>query len=672
MLGRPDPYVRSTGRGRQLFGVLAGVQTPTYQVVAPRVAWRWRAIRWAARSAVRMVRRVMRKTWGRRRILAPWFLAMAIWTAAGLAHLADRGWVTLATLGLAGAPALWWWLGLPAGRARRRRNLPTVAQRWWYGSGYVAAAVWAVVAARWGAGPPRLGYLLAATVACWAAWCWHHRIRREQVPEVGEVERKWTTVPGMADTKVTNPVEHDSPKRIQFDVDLSDTGLLVPQVAAAIPHIAKRFKVPRGNVLADYAPGGLEDMARVEIVHDNPCHDPVLYDESWMPTAEDSAKGVVPFHLYPNGRRGKVRLWYPGAGTVNTLFSGDIGAGKSAGQEMLMTQAAWTGRVWLMAGDPQSGASMPAWCGAEGQARWQAACEPDDLGPIEAQLLFLREAMYDRTDRMRGLRWTDRHGDDRVGLASWDPDVTGWPAIGLHLAEFWRIMKEPDLAPLAKELLKLMRKAGFYLAMDTQYPAIEEFNNDMSLRQPLTAGNIVCYRNTANTVKNMILPDGLPAPDGIPSETPEGEHTKGTLTVASQAPKSSLAVYSRSAWVERSTFWAKRAAVRMPELEPELQKILGKYMATPAETPAEPQREVVTVSAPRPAGRETNFDRIVAYLASTPDRRAHTGVIADALGLPLPRVSEALSRGAKRGVRQVRQGVWALNTEASTATEEAA
>lgn len=682
VLGRPDPYIRETGRGRQILNVLAGVDAPAFQVVAPRPAWKWRVSRWAARTAWRIVSRTVRKAVARRRILAPWYLGACVWVAAALAHLADRGWVTMATLGLAGAPALWWSLGLPMGRVRRRRRLPTVAQRWWYGTAYTLAAVWAVVAARWGAGPPRLGFLLTLVTVCWAAWCWHHRIRHDQPAQLGDVEQKWAAVPGMADTTLENIVEHASPRRVSFEVDLSETKLLVADVAKAdtVAHVAKRFGVPRHNIVADYAPGLLEDRARVEVVYSNPLNDKVVYDKTWIPTGDEIAQGVVKFHTYPNGHIGRVRLWYPGAGTVNTLLSGDIGAGKSGGQETLMTQAAFTGRVWLMAADPQTGASMPAWCGAGGQARWQAICEPDDLGPIEAQMLFLREAMYDRTARMSQLSWVNKYGDEITGLGSWDYDIIAaasdhpWPAVGFHVAEFWRVMLEPGLVPLAKELLKLMRKAGFYLAMDTQYPAIQEFDNDMSLRQPLTAGNILCYRNTANTVKNMILPDGLPAPDGIPSETPDGDHTKGMLVAASQASKSSLPVYARTAWMERNTYWAKQAAPHQHQLEPELEKIRLKYMSAPAPAPAEPRREVVTISAAPPgAGRGTHFDRIVAYLQTAPDRRAHTGVIAAALDIPLPRVSEALSRGAKKGaVRQVRTGVWALSAESRTVTEEAA
>jgi hypothetical protein len=48
----------------------------------------------------------------------------------------------------------------------------------------------------------------------------------------------------MSGTRLTNVVELPHPQRWEADVDLADTDMLVNDAARAVPHIAKRFKVP--------------------------------------------------------------------------------------------------------------------------------------------------------------------------------------------------------------------------------------------------------------------------------------------------------------------------------------------------------------------------------------------------------------------------------------------
>jgi hypothetical protein len=631
-----------------------------------------RAALWTLRAAWRAAVLLLRqgRVWWR--ALLPVYLAVAVWLVAAVASLVEKGAATVGTLAAVSSVPVYWWLGLPAGRLSRRRRVKPLVQRCWYGGAYIAVCGLAVLTAGWRLGPPMPGLWGAATGAVWVAWLWHHRVRIEDAIDdaLDPRQETWQKVKGMGKTALVDIKEFDKPKRWEADVDLSDTDLLVADVVAAVPHIAKAFVQPRMNVIADYKPGRLESRARLTVVAENPCETPVVYDESWIPTEAEIADGCVPFHFYPNGQRGLVRLWQSRAGTLNTLFSGDIGSGKSGGMEAKGIQAMFTGRVWPMAGDPQGGASMPALCGAQGVARWQAPCSEDDLGPIEEQLLFLKEAMYDRAARLSRFEWVDEYGDERIGLNGWDFDITGWPAIGYSLDEVWKLMQNEALAALVKELLKMQRKVGFYMDMATQYPGIEEFNNDMAIRQCLTAGNLLAYRNTAGSVKEMILPKGTPTPFEIPSETLDGDHTRGMLSAVSQAPRSSLPVYGRSVWAKRNVFWARRAAARVPELDEGTARILRKYRpsAVPLSVPAqrEPVREVVEVSAPaavaQPARRETVLERVVAYLGSRPDRRAHTGVIAEALDIPKGSVSTTLRRAADRSgaVHQVRVGIWAL------------
>jgi hypothetical protein len=640
----------------QFIGAFADAAAPAPIVVAPP-SWQRRLRRWALRKAGRMVARAMRRVWRWGRMLAPWYVAMVVWVAAALMGLAEQGWRTVAITAAAGLPALYWWLGAPLAGLTRRRGLKPLEHRVWYAAFYALLSVWASVGAATTVLPPWAGVLWVSTFAVWVRWVWHHRVRpAEPLPGLGERDATWLTVKGMGGTTLANVVDLGGPRRWEADVDLGDTELLVKDVTAAAPYIAKRFKVPSGNVVVDYAPSRIEHVAKLTVVEDNPLFEPIVYDESWMPTEQDVADGCVPFHLYPNGMRGRARLWLPGAGTVNSLFTGDIRTGKSAGMEAKMIQACWTSKVWPMAADPQGGVSMPTWCSPQGRglAKWQAT----DIEAIFRQLSGWRDAVYARSRMMADFRWVDKWGDEQVGINCWDPSIPGMPpAVGWTCDEFWMVMLHDEFYEIFKECFKIQNKTGMFMDIATQYPGIEEFHNDMALRQPLTAGNMWSYRNTASSVKEMILPSGTPSPQNIPWETPEGAHTKGTMIAVSQAPRSSLPVYSRSVWAERSRYWAAKAVQRVPELDAVTMGAFAKWM-DPAAPVAEPQRERIVVAAPAQLRVK---DRILAFLRGRDEQRAHTGVIAEQLELPKGTAGTTLKRMEADGlVRQLRRGVWSL------------
>lgn len=676
------PVVKRTPRAQQALGALIGAQIPTYQITAPRRPWQSRVRRWALRKAARMVWKACRRSWGWRRPLAPVYLAMVTWMAAAISSQVQRGWMTLAAVAAVGAVPLYHRLGGPLGRFSRRRDLKPITQRIWYAAFYAALSMWAAIAAATSAMPPMPGILFAGiALPAWVAWMWHHRTRTTDASGVvgqhSDRIETWATVKPLAGTSLVNVKELENPRRFEAEVDTSGTELLVKDVVAAVPHIAKRFGRPKSNIIADYTLGRVEHLASLTVVEDNPCHEAVTYDESWIPTEQDIAEGCVPFHLFPNGMRGRVRIWLPNAGTVNSLFSGDIRTGKSEGMSTKMIQACFTGRVWPMAADPQGGVSMPTWCGPQGRAKWQASCKDGDLEPIWFQVQGMREAMYARSDAMSRFVWVDKWGDEQVGINCWDPSIMDWPAVGYALDEAHMLMKIPEFAAIIKELLKMMNKTGLYMDLATQYPAIEEFNNDMAIRQSVTAGNGMGYRNTAGTVKEMTLPKHLPSPFDIPTETLTGGHTKGTLVCASQAPRSSLPVYSRSVWVERGKFWADKAMERVPELDAVTRIAFAKYMpldvlaangfTAPPKAPEQPRaeaREQIVVAEPQRAKRLTAFQKITKYLQERPSGQAHTGVIAEAIGENLTTVSTALSRAEKAGkAHSVDHGVWALGRE---------
>lgn len=670
----------------QFIGAFADAAAPAPIVVAPP-SWRRRLRRWALRKAGRAVARIFRRAWSWGRALAPWYAALTVWLAAAIAGQVEGGWRTLVVLAVLGAAPLYRWLGLPAGRATKRRGRKPLEHRCWYAGFYALLCVWSAVGAAWTVLPPWAGVLWVGTFATWVRWMWHRRTRPAAKVHVDAWSQRWAKVKGMSGTTLASPVQLQDPTRWEADVDLSAADLLVRDVAAAAPYIAKAFGVPVENVVAEYGPSRLEDTARLCVVQENPCHDAVVYDESWIPMPADAAEGVVPFHLYPNGKRGKIRLWTPGAGCNLTLFSGDQRTGKSAGMEAAMTGAVFTGNVWPVAGDPQDGVSMPAWCGEDGRARWQAPCRNGDLEPLWHMWQGIRDGMHARQLLMRSWRWTDQFGDRRIGTSAWDLQIMpGFPAVGIACDELHMLMKDKEFAGLIKQCLKMMGKVGFFVFGATQNPSIEEFDNDQGIRQGFTAGNVLCYRNTTGTVKNMILPPGMPDPSGIPSDTPDGLHTKGMLIASSAAPRSSLPVYSRSVWAQRSTYWADRAMRHCPDLdEPTMAAfaphmkltqlaLLGKTATADAAPPAV-ERDRIVVPDAKPERKGRAIDRIVAYLEGREGRRAHTGVIAQALDMPKGTVSTTLNRALPSGrVYQAREGIWALDAEpaASAADDEAA
>jgi hypothetical protein len=666
---------------------------PKYQIVEPHRTVRSRVTRWALRGMWRLFYRSLRRLlWRWRRSLLPWYAAVAVWVCAAAASVTPRGWTTMLLAAGLGALPMWRWLGLPMWRFTKRRGLKPASQRIMYGGFYALLTVWGAVAAVWTVGRPWLAMLVLPTFAVWIARLWHHRGRKEPVEELGEYEQLWAQIDGLTGTSLVNLRELDDPKRLQFTVDLSKTKHLTKHVTDAIPMIAKEFGVTPGSVVVKGSPRGVETSCEVVIVHSNSCDDPIPYDETWIPTKQDVEEGCVPLHSYPHGARGRVRYFLKGAGCVNTMASGDPRVGKSQSIETLLTQLAFTGMVWPVAGDPQGGVSMPTWCGRHNPlARWAGL----DRDAIYDQMLMLVDIMHARSEALAHVRYVDEWGDEQIGVNCWDPSKVDWPIIAYAIDEAWSLTGDPDFKPLFVRLLKMMGKCGMKMILATHYPALGEFGNEEAIRQAFTAGNLLAFRNTGTATKNMILPSGMPGPDGIPQETGTGNHTKGMLVAASAAPRSSLPVYSRSVWMQRARFWGEQAQARIPErLDPISAPIWDHYIngrhrcsdcrelqglcACQKEQAGE--REQVTVSG-RP-GTVVPISgpvivRAIEFLKT--NGPATSGVIAQALGEKLPAVGMALSRGkAKNVVHEIGDGrnVWAAGpepvTETATNQEEAA
>lgn len=647
---------------------------PTYQLVEPHRTIRSRIARWIGRGLAKMLFRALRRVlWRWRRSMLPWYAAAMVWLCAVIASVIQDGWTLMVMAAAVGAVPMWRWLGLPAWRFRKRRDLKSVAYRAWHAGFYTLLSVWGPVAAVWTVGRPWLAALVIPAFTVWLARLWHYRVRSEPPPQLGEYDDIWAQVKPLNGTALLDARKVEDPERLLATVDLSATDHLMKHVVEAVPTISKKFGVPPRSVVVHPSRDGVETTCNLEIVYRNLCDDPVPYDATWIPTAENIKAGIVPYHSYPNGQRGFVRLFLKNAGCVNTMASGDPRVGKSESIETLLTQMAFTGMVWPMAADPQEGVSMPTWCGKHDPlARWAAL----DLDTIYDQLLALRDVMLARSRAMGDVEWVDEWGDRHIGINCWDPSKVDWPIIAYAVDEAWSLTGHPDFKPLFIQLLKMMGKCGMKMVLATHYPELGEFGNEESIRQAFTAGNLLAFRNTATATKNMILPSGMPGPDGIRQETDTGNHTKGQLVAATAAPRSSLPVYSRAVHPERMRFWGAQAAARIPQLDPISAPIIEYYMTKQHRcSDCSSLHALCTCKNEDGSGKVAVADqtgtvvplngdgptivRVIAFLEK--NGPATSGVIARAIDAKLTTVRMALVRGRDIHVHEVREGhnMWA-------------
>ncbi len=659
--------------------------------------------RWLLRGIWRLIRKLLRKAGARRVVFAPFYLCAATYLISAIMHLFDHGALTILAGFGTGAPVVYWWVGGPAWVLTRRRELRPLPQRIWIAAGYAMIALLGVLTAAWRVGVPMPGMWLTTAVALSTAVAWFRRRRVDEV-EVDDTDarhRLWDQEKKVKGTSLGPILDLNSPRRWVAEVDLSGTDMLVEDLAKKAPHIAKRFRAGRGNVIVDEAVPGVDVVARLTVVLENRLFKPVEFDPSWL---EITDQGCVQFHGYPDGGRGQLRLFKPMSGTVNALFSGDIDGGKSGGMFAAMIGALMTGRCYPIVGDPQGGQSLPDLCGEAGIAPMKAR----DAEGVYNLLLKVHAGMLARSAFLQTYRWIDKFGDLRVGMGFFDQDVMAaqkpnpelgvfplfWPIIVFVIDEAHKACQDPEwgeaIVKLLEQIIKLSRKTGIAVWLATQYPGIEELGNKMVIRQNLVTGNVICYRNSSKTTGTMILNGDMPEPHTIPKLTPDGKPTQGMCVISSAAPASSRNTIARSVFIERQGYWAKLAAERihpldeitakameavdLDALEARLSTEVEAYLADKA------RAEKAGAAVPAQAGpadgtpawhRGTVLERCIAYLrhleVTTGYGETTTGLLAAETNSELNAVSTALGRAAnpkKRGavalVHSPRRGTWCI------------
>ena len=656
--------------------------------VARGKTWRSRAVRRTVRAVWRLVRRTIRRVFARRRILSPVLIGTAAYFVGAYVSLYENGWVALLTAGGVGAFPVYWWLGLPLLRWTRRRRVKPTYQRCWYASAYVTLIVLSVLTAGWRVGVPMPGLWFTAISVYLGAWLWHHRIRHDDQPVLDDPRhQRWAQINKVNEAELGEITDLTDPDRWVADVDLTPTDMLVSDLTKHAAHIAKREGVPRANVIIDEKTPGVDTAAVLTVTLKNPIEQSVEYDDSWAPPIP-CTDGTFKYHTYTDGYIGRLRLLKPKSGTTNTLFSGDVGTGKTAGMLYATLQALRTGLCHPILGDPQGGQSLPTLGGAEGICQ-NKATDPEQVYHQMAGVYAVSTA---RSEYLATYVWWDEHGDRHVGMPFFDPFILmaqkknplDWPILLYLLDEAHLACGDPVWGPLIIDLLeniiKLTRKTGIAVWAATQYPGVEELGNKMSVRQNLIAGNTVAYRNSATSAGNMILRDHMPSPFDIPSETPDGADTQGTAIIASAAPKSSRPAYSRTVFSHRQTKWTQVAARYIKPLDEVAGNAFADANVERAEYALAAQVQNTLASEAGAGQREqivmqntskkkpTALEAAVAYLMALPAdaRIATTGVLADAAGVELNTMSQALGRGIPRNIvhhHEGRVGMWALGPD---------
>lgn len=330
----------------------------------------WKAFCWTIRNAFR-----------HRRKLAPLYVAIALQIAGVVAAGQPDGIRTVLLCAVLGVGLLWF-----VGRKRQWQRF----RRWFYAITYAASSAVLLAMARFGAGPPMPGVLLAGALASGIPWWWHNRNRDPQV-SLDDRLMIWETVvscpngvlPDGTDLLAIEPISAadldptDTSKRKKRNdvigwsarVQLPPGKGTTAKIVAAAAEIAACYDLPVDAVIAEPTVDRSARSARLLVLDKhNPTHDAAIYDESWAVLVD----GCYPTGVFPDGTRAWRRLFKPLNGPVHELYSGDSGSGKSRGMEAAITQSVMTGLVIPFVGDPQRGQSMPAWAGVQGKAVWAA------------------------------------------------------------------------------------------------------------------------------------------------------------------------------------------------------------------------------------------------------------------------------------------------------------
>ncbi|WP_431976114.1 hypothetical protein [Micromonospora haikouensis] len=643
------------------------------------------------RRVARLIRGTAKGTWwtvkrsySHRRTLAPIYAAVILAGTAAILHNTSDGPETAATLGAVGAAGVYGWA-----RARKlshqdlwaRRDRPDAQKLIYAWSLWLASSLWLITAAINGVTTvPSRTTLAFGTLAFGSVWLWHHRIRQAGTAAVLKQERIWEEELACPNGALRGAVMENLTVRADddFDFDVVLRRQQTKHLLAAAGDIASAYGMPTYAVVAEGARDDSNNRGRVTVAKRNPTSDIVEFDESWFGVDED---GCYQFHMYPDGQRGRLRLYERRSGVTHALHSGDNRTGKSEGMAVSCVQGVAAGLTVPIILDPQDGLSMPAWGGADGYAPYKATGNEDSMDDILDLWAGLCAVAVARQRHMKLRDWEPSPGRRIRGMGFYDPHlVPELPILDIYLPEGQRTLAVPGMAESVENAVATWAKLGMRINLDTQYPAADKLGGSMALRTNLSQ-NIVACRNNSKETGSMILSSHMPPPHEIPLALASGVTTKGLAVVQSSAPGSMRPTIARIVWQRDGWLWAARAAENMRALDDMSSEALDDTIRRRREERAERARKAAEAAAQRAAqqdageipaagGRETITisagipngsvrERALAFLAQHEYGRATTGTIAHAIDATTNAVSTALRRAASKGeVVDLGHSVW--------------
>lgn len=650
---------------------------------------RWKRLPLVVRGSIRTGRFVVRH----RRPLAPFLTTAAtLATAETLQH--QGGWPAALGLAAAAAPELTLRLRRRAVRRRKaarwpermtrralRRRVLTAWGRLYTSAVYAAVFGWLLVSAVTGqvlpppGGLEGLGVAIGSGALLGAPWWWHMARRRPE-PEapLGEHLAIWLefvacqggALPGSG---MHNLVISDS-DNWGADIELprgkgTASAAMTTQVQE---RIASAYGVPAVSVSIDRHASGSEQWAHVEVYERNP----LQAVKEWAgPHLLDPKTGIAPIGVHPDGQLVDYRMWRPGSGPVHDLFVGSTDSGKSRLTEMCLAYERHTPHMVSWVIDPQHGQSLPDWQDAV------------DLfaGDVTEGLYAMRDAvdfMYDRNRRLADWEWVDDKGRERRGVSAFDPVTLGLPILSITIEEAAALFSAyKEAVVLAERYATMARKCGGKLRLIMQNPSLANLAGSNTLREQLTAGNVVVMRTGGRMSGQLALQGTMDVePHKIPKQWPDGSSTAGLAYASVGSGRATVArtfltvdPYHWASTGETTTFdatesprlgdgwrhWRQRRDDRKagrPVTEPGA----GKAATTAAEQ-AVAKTEQAAATAEAAVPRSSSRADILAYLRS--NGRCTNQQIINALGMKPQTVNSSLTRMAEDGqVRKVDKGVW--------------
>jgi hypothetical protein len=214
----------------------------------------------------------------------------------------------------------------------------------------------------------------------------------------------------------------------------------------------------------------------------------------------------------------------------------------------------------------------------------------------------------------------------------------------LTIEEAHAVLAIPEARSIVEDIAKMARKCGIKLRLVVQVPLLDQLGKSTTLREQVKSGNVIILR-TANRLTGQVAFDGaLPVdPALLPREWPDGTSTAGLSYVL--GPQSRPAP-CRIDYVADPYYWATTGTTT------QLPEVLAAYERYVAEM-EKPTAGKAT------AGTDASVqERVLAFVRE--HGQAATGVIAQALDLPLSTVTGACNRLAAAGaLTKPRHGMWA-------------